>query len=77
MYVEDRVLYSHVWPVIGKWMQNRTSVSYVSYNAIKLFNKIEPIPATFGAYDRALDGQQSNSDINSAVKERTPFCESI
>lgn len=49
-------------------MHNRTSVSYVNYTAIKLFNKIEPVPATFGAYDRAPDGQQLNRDINSAVK---------
>lgn len=68
IYVEDRVLYSHVWPVTGKWMHNRNSVSYVNYTAIKLNNKIEPVLATFGAYHRALDGQQLNNDINCAVK---------
>lgn len=49
-------IHSHVWPVTCKCMRNKAGLWYVNYSSIKLFSKIKPVPAIFGAYDSGLDG---------------------
>lgn len=56
IHVEGRVLYSHVWLILGKWMLSRTSLWYVNYTSIKPFNKIEPVLAILGAHNSELHG---------------------
>ena len=51
--------YIHMFGLLqaSGWIHSRASLWYVNYTSIKLFNKIEPVPATFRAYDSGLDGQ--------------------
>lgn len=59
--------YAHVWPATGKWVHNKASLWYVPHSSIKLFNKIEPVPAIFEVYDHGLDGHSANNGTHSVL----------